>query len=459
MTKCYDRQDWLSFWITWGVVLSVYLFTLAPELTLESAGVYATGAMYASGCVQPGDPFWSIYAWLCIHLLPYSNVAWRIALSSAVAGAAASAIVALLVSRGGSSLLERTSGLKRLAAGDEAILRVVCGLVAGMSLGFHRVFWGQAVVSDSLAFSTAMFCLVLCLLARWLHEPNRRGFLYAACLCFGLTLNSRISWAAAAPGLPFIVYFRKRAIGRDLFFAVAFAIGTIWLADRIGLLPEGPASVLQFESLKGVFESVALVAVFMFIRGIWKTGALLTRWKAAGLVCLFLAFGLSFCLYLPVASMSNPPMNWGYPRTIEGFVHTLGRGQYERFHTVFEGGTVSAARYWGPFKAYVLVSSRDLGWICLLVGLVPFLFIRRMGMLARRWILGMLCAGLVFACVTSAVLNPPEILDGAYFGLVSWLLPQTHVIPAILSGYGLVLLGAILTNGLSRFPRLFHRPT
>jgi hypothetical protein len=57
------------------------------------------------------------------------------------------------------------------------------------------------------------------------------------------------------------------------------------------------------------------------------------------------------------------------------------------------------------------------------------------------------------------VLNPPEILDGAYFGLVSWLLPQTHVIPAILSGYGLVLLGAILTNGLSRFPRLFHRPT
>lgn len=101
MTKCYDRQDWLSFWITLGIVLAVYLYTMAPELTLGSDGAYATGAMYASGSVQPGDPFWSIYAWVFIHLFPVSNIAWRIGVSSVVAGATACGMVALMVSRGG----------------------------------------------------------------------------------------------------------------------------------------------------------------------------------------------------------------------------------------------------------------------------------------------------------------------------------------------------------------------
>jgi hypothetical protein len=28
--------------------------------------------------------------------------------------------------------------------------------------------------------------------------------------------------------------------------------------------------------------------------------------------------------------MSNPPMQWGYPRTVEGFIHAFTRGQYEK---------------------------------------------------------------------------------------------------------------------------------
>jgi hypothetical protein len=42
-----------------------------------------------------------------------------------------------------------------------------------------------------------------------------------------------------------------------------------------------------------------------------------------------LALGLSLYLYVPLASLANPPINWGYPRTAEGFAHTLTRGQYE----------------------------------------------------------------------------------------------------------------------------------
>src|SRR2546423_7691767 len=42
--------------------------------------------------------------------------------------------------------------------------------------------------------------------------------------------------------------------------------------------------------------------------------------------------GAAFYLYMPLASMSNPPLNWGYPRTVTGFFHAFTRGQYERIH-------------------------------------------------------------------------------------------------------------------------------
>ena len=40
--------------------------------------------------------------------------------------------------------------------------------------------------------------------------------------------------------------------------------------------------------------------------------------------------GLAFYLYMPLAGDTCPPMNWGYPRTWEGFKHAISRGQYEQ---------------------------------------------------------------------------------------------------------------------------------
>ncbi|MBQ4198428.1 MAG: DUF2723 domain-containing protein [Kiritimatiellae bacterium] len=53
--------------------------------------------------------------------------------------------------------------------------------------------------------------------------------------------------------------------------------------------------------------------------------------KAVGPAILLGALGVSFYAYMPIVSdLRNPPMNWGYPRTWEGFKHALMRGQYEQ---------------------------------------------------------------------------------------------------------------------------------
>ncbi len=59
------------------------------------------------------------------------------------------------------------------------------------------------------------------------------------------------------------------------------------------------------------------------------------RWlnPKRALICtaMFLA-GAAFYCYMPIASSTNPPMNWGYTYTKQGFMHHITRGQYERLN-------------------------------------------------------------------------------------------------------------------------------
>src|ERR1035438_9113715 len=50
----FRKIDWLAMAITFGVVWTVYLLTLAPELTLEDSGELVTGAFYAGIPHPPG---------------------------------------------------------------------------------------------------------------------------------------------------------------------------------------------------------------------------------------------------------------------------------------------------------------------------------------------------------------------------------------------------------------------
>ena len=52
--------------------------------------------------------------------------------------------------------------------------------------------------------------------------------------------------------------------------------------------------------------------------------------RTVALATFFAELGVSFYVYMPIVSdLRNPPMNWGYPRTWDGFKHAITRGQYE----------------------------------------------------------------------------------------------------------------------------------
>jgi len=132
--------------------------------------------------------------------------------------------------------------------------------------------------------------------------------------------------------------------------------------------------------------------------------------------------------------MANPPMNWGYPRTLEGLIHLVTRGQFEPRHL-----TDDPARFLNQVWRFGLSTGGSFGWPCLPVAALPFFRLRRMAAFERKWVLGLLAAYLSLAFLTLAALNPDE--DGMSQEIVQVFFSASFVVLAIFFGCGLVILG------------------
>src|SRR4051812_21606137 len=82
--RLFRRVDWITFAVTALLVFIGYYLTLAPDLTLEDSGELAVGSFYAGVPHPPGYPVWTLFTWLFTVIFPFYNVAWRVALASAV---------------------------------------------------------------------------------------------------------------------------------------------------------------------------------------------------------------------------------------------------------------------------------------------------------------------------------------------------------------------------------------
>ena len=128
-----------------------------------------------------------------------------------------------------------------------------------------------------------------------------------------------------------------------LFAGLALLVGLSLLTPRKrGLafaVPVASVQVVVFVLLsKGAMNGLTHPSTWWFFWPcVWNFVMLglatvaLPNGKAIGPAMLFAELGVSFYVYMPIVSdLRNPPMNWGYPRTWEGFKHAILRGQYEQ---------------------------------------------------------------------------------------------------------------------------------
>jgi tetratricopeptide (TPR) repeat protein len=442
----FRRIDWLVLLLTFGIVWTVYLLTLAPEVTLEDSGELCTASFYAGIPHPPGYPFWTIYSWLWT-LIPFGNVAWRVELGESFAAAMAAGLVGFMVSRGSSMLIEGIEELKNTSRRWENAICIVAGTVAGLMLGFDNFLWKESVVINRISpFDTPWLLVVGLCLMRWIYAPHQRRYLYAGMFFFGLCATIHQTMLVAAMGIEVCVAFALPRLGRDLFLGNSIIYVLVLIAGISGKVPALNEVSPMFV---GIFHVVGIGSLSAAIWLTFRTKALGTEWKAVLFMGLLWLLGAAFYFYEPLAGMTCPPMQWGYPRTVEGFFHALSRGQYEKANPtdiihdpmrfIMQLGILMS----GLAEAY--------SWVAIFVALLPFFFIFKMKIRERSWIIGLaaiyLCVGVLLTIIMNTSPERASAEENKAFFTAS------HGVVAVLIGYGLALLAAYVATHYQNFRR------
>jgi len=174
-------------------------------------------------------------------------------------------------------------------------------------------------------------------------------------------------------------------------------------------------------------------------------------------VATFLAeLGVSFYAYMPIVSdLRNPPMNWGYPRTWEGFKHAITRGQYE----AIKMGDVFSLHFLHELGFYVKDLRTQFTAVLMAVALASFplghIFTRKEH---RRtwysWLAGIGSCFLVMSVLLIALANTKGDVQDGFIQKVKFI--SSHGMFALWIGYGLVFgakFAVLLWN------RLFNKAT
>lgn len=322
----FRKIDWFSFWSAFVVALGVYSYTLAPSVTLEDGGELAVAGDWLGVPHPPGYPSWTILAWLFARVFSFvtfrgqPNPTWGIGFMSAFFGALSAGLAALLICRSGRDLLSR-SGLvsHNMSMRTESLICWAAGFASSLLFAFTPIMWSQSVIVEVYSLNAFFLILVMLLIYMWICRPSDKLLFWAAFM-FGVGLTNYQVLLLAALALAIVVMFNDFELFRD-FAVVGGPIVAVVVLLSMGILPpiKHPTDPSWYIYLG--LNGILLVLAYYF----------LPRGKTVAITILLAELGIAVYAYMPIVSdLRNPPMNWGYPRTWEGFKHAISRGQYER---------------------------------------------------------------------------------------------------------------------------------
>lgn len=447
----FRRVDWSAFWTVWIIAFSLYLFTLAPSVTLEDSGEESVAADYMGVPHPPGYPLWTLLAWSFqwvfhgIKYHGYPNPAWAIGLMSAVCASLACAILALLVSRSGTDMMR---GMKRqtdvLGLATESKICWTAGVSAGLLLAFSPVLWSQAVIVEVYALNCFFMITLLMLIYRWMSRPEENASFFAIAYVFGLGLTNHHTLFFLSPAVLFAMAFRDRSLFRDALAILSLALsGLLFYRAYTAEAPVPPAPAgMDYTYLFAFLFLLAPVGLFLYHK------RLFTEWKRVIIAGCMVALGLSFYLFMPIASEQNPPHNWGYTRTFEGFMHSFTRGQYERITPSDVFG--NPEQFFDQMQTYFRSLRAQFTLPAVLMAILPFFFLTQVHRRTRTWLITLLSAFFFVSIMLVIFLNPTPDIQTLF--IQRRFLILSHAVFAVWLGYSIIFALSMLEMRLARIP-------
>ncbi|MDP6522628.1 MAG: DUF2723 domain-containing protein [Kiritimatiellia bacterium] len=243
--KFFRRLDWSAFWGAFILSFVVYCYTLAPTVTLEDAGELATAGDALGVPHPPGYPIWTMLAWVFTRVFRFvqfrgqPNPAWSIGLLSAVFGALASGVTALLVCRSGSDMLRRSRhGSDSLDPKIESAICWISGVSASLLFAFSPIMWSQSVIIEVYSLNAFFLALIFLFVYWWMEKPTNH-LLYVTAFVFGLGLTNYQVLLLAALALGVAMMLRNVALFRD-FVIVGILFGITVTIMKLGSMNPQP---------------------------------------------------------------------------------------------------------------------------------------------------------------------------------------------------------------------------
>jgi tetratricopeptide (TPR) repeat protein len=443
----FRRIDWLAMLICLAVVETIYLMTLSPQVTLEDSGELVTGSFYAGIPHPPGYPFWAIYSWIWTRIVPFGNAAWRVELGQAAAMGMGCSLIALMVSRGSSMLMEGIEELKGVVGKWENAICLVCGVTAGLLMALDNSMWKESVAINRISeFGVPWLIMVLLCLLRWIYAPHQRGYLYCAFFFLGICSTIHQTLIVAVMGVEIGIACTQPKLGRDLLFINTLAWASGYWAAESGVW----TSFAQVNpTVFGIFNTIGVASLIACVWLTINTRGLLTEWKACLFIILLSLAGMSFYFYEAISGMTNPPMEWGYPRTVEGFFHALTRGQYDKINptNIIKDPKMFVVQ----LQLLAEGVAGAFNWVFMFFAALPFLFFRKMKRRERNWLISVAAIYPFLGVLLTIFLNPQK--DRQSVELLKVFFAASHTVVAILIGYGLALTAAYMATHYERFRR------
>ncbi len=444
----FRRCDWIAAGVSFAIAMIAYICMMSPSVTLEDSGELITGAHTFGVPHPPGYPIWTILCCLFDHLNPLSpiplpegvvgvsrrafNIGWRVCFASGTFGSLAVGLLALLGSRSGSMFIRSVKGLsERLNERQERLIASVCGAGGALVFAFSPVPLAQSVVAEVYSLNSLFMGATLATIFVWMLKQQDK-YLYWTCFLWALGLTNHQTLLFMAPAFFIVVALVSVPVLMDLLVASCWvaAVG-MWFMQW---LVDGTTPIFQSSYFwQGAMGAVAPVLIFLVGEVLqhrfgWQTRV---NWKRAAIIGGCVLGGLAFYGYSPLASLTNPPMNWGYTRDKDGFWHHLSRGQYEK---------VKVWRPLGVFADQLFFFSKDLRdqytSLMVMMGLGSSMWMWSGDRRSKKWMIFML-AGIFFTSFTFIFLANPTLDRAVRFNDRVFFIP-THAMFCACIGYGLM---------------------
>ncbi len=443
----FKPHDWLAAAVTFAIALAVYTYSLAPTVTLEDSGELIVAADYLGVPHPPGYPLWTILAWIFkwifhwVHYLGNPNPAYGVNFMSGFFGALLTGTIALLVSRSGMTLLHtfRNQTDEGQISRMDALISWASGVGAGLLLAFCPFIWSQCTIAEVYTLNAFLHMLILTLLYVWMHRPRQDALLYWMAFVFGITFTNCQPIVLMIPALMLVFFVTDRRLFRDCLCVGLFVLaGVIFFKTMEPEWASGsPLPNKELRIAGGIFLLLVPAGIWVFTRQVF------TEWRRVLLMTLYAALGLSFFIYMPISSDTNPPMNWGYPRTMEGFKHAVTRGQYQALTPA-----TKPLEIFDQTVEFLNELEDQFPFPLPLLALVPVFFFRQIWRRNWAWLLGLIIAFIITGPGMMILLNPAHDLQSLFIAQVQFV--QSTAIYSVWVGYGFLLGLAFLDRVLTQ---------